>query len=170
LLKIKAQPPIWRLSLYFFISEVMKQTFTIGVFAIIRDEQNRVLLILRNDYDLWNLPGGGLEKGESPWQGVVREVKEETGLNVEIVRLTGVYSKTDKDEIVFSFECKIIDGELTLNEEAKEFQFFSFNELPKNMSQKQVERIEDLLKNEIVTTMKIQSGKSSIELINEAKL
>ena len=56
----------------------MKSTFTIGVFGIIRDEQNRVLLCLRNDYDLWNLPGGTLEQGESPWQGVIREVKEET--------------------------------------------------------------------------------------------
>lgn len=46
----------------------MKQTFTIGVFGIIRDEQDRVLLVLRNDYDLWNLPGGGLENGEAPWQ------------------------------------------------------------------------------------------------------
>ncbi|MFA5994556.1 MAG: NUDIX domain-containing protein, partial [Parcubacteria group bacterium] len=73
----------------------MKQAFTIGVFGIIRDEKNRVLLVLRQDYDLWNLPGGGLEKGESPWQGVVREVKEETGLDVEVVRLAGIYSKPD---------------------------------------------------------------------------
>jgi ADP-ribose pyrophosphatase YjhB (NUDIX family) len=40
----------------------MKSVFTIGVFGIIRDEQNRVLLCLRNDYDLWNLPGGALEQ------------------------------------------------------------------------------------------------------------
>ena len=68
----------------------------------------QVLLVHRSDYDLWNLPGGGLEKGESPWQGVIREVKEETGLNVSVTRLAGVYSKPDVDEIVFSFECKII--------------------------------------------------------------
>jgi ADP-ribose pyrophosphatase YjhB (NUDIX family) len=148
----------------------MKQTFTIGVFGIIRDEQNRVLLVLRNDYDLWNLPGGGLEKGESPWQGVIREVKEETGLSVEATRLAGVYSKPDVDEIVFSFECKIIDGELTLNEEAKDLKYFSLQEIPKNTPPKQVERIKDLFESEDGTIMKIQTGKSSIELIKEGKL
>ncbi|MFH1089920.1 MAG: NUDIX domain-containing protein [Candidatus Uhrbacteria bacterium] len=148
----------------------MKQTFTIGVFGIIRDEQNRILLVLRNDYDLWNLPGGGLEKGESPWQGVIREVKEETGLNVEATRLAGVYSKPDVDEIVFSFECKIIGGKLTLNEEAKDLKYFSFQEIPKNTPPKQIERIKDWLENENEMIMKIQTGKSSVELIREGKL
>lgn len=147
----------------------MKQAFTIGVFGIIRDEDDRVLLVLRNDYDLWNLPGGALERGEAPWQGVVREVKEETGYDVEVARLAGVYSKPDKDEVVFSFECKIISGEATLNEEAKEIKYFSFNEIPKNTSQKQVKRIKDLLENRDELIMKIQTGKSSIELINEKK-
>jgi len=152
------------------VGKRMKQTFTIGVFGIIKDKQNRVLLILRNDYDLWNLPGGGLEKGESPWQGVIREVKEETGLNVSVTRLAGVYSKPDVDEIVFSFECKIIDGELTLNEEAKDFKYFSLQEIPKNSSSKQFERIKDLLEDENKMIMKTQTGKSSIELIKEGKL
>ena len=50
--------------------------FTIGVFGIILDEQSKILLVHRTDYDLWNLPGGRLESGESPWEGVVREIKE----------------------------------------------------------------------------------------------
>ncbi|MFA5023062.1 MAG: NUDIX domain-containing protein [Candidatus Paceibacterota bacterium] len=148
----------------------MKQTFTIGVFGIIKDDQNRVLLCLRNDYDLWNLPGGGLEKGETPWQGAIREVKEETGLDVEIVKLIGIYSKPDKDEIIFSFECKIIGGEITLNNEAKDIKWFAFDEIPKNTSPKQVERISDLLKNPTGLIMKVQEGESSIELIKQGKL
>jgi ADP-ribose pyrophosphatase YjhB (NUDIX family) len=143
----------------------MKQAFTIGVFGIIRDEKNRVLLVLRQDYDLWNLPGGGLEKGESPWQGVVREVKEETGLDVEIVRLAGIYSKPDRDEVVFSFECKMVGGEIVLNEEAKDIQYFALQEIPQNTSKKQVARIADLLENEKELIMKIQTGPSSIEEI-----
>lgn len=51
--------------------------FKIGAFAIILDEQGRVLLCHRRDIDAWNLPGGGLLSGEAPWQGVVRETKEE---------------------------------------------------------------------------------------------
>ena len=143
----------------------MKQAFTIGVFGIIRDEQDRVLLVLRNDYDLWNLPGGGLETGESPWQGVIREVKEETGYDVEVTRLAGVYSKPDDDEVVFSFECKIIGGEMTLNEEARDIKYFSLNEIPPNTSERQVERIKDLFNDGNELTMKIQAGKSSVELL-----
>ncbi|MFH0780072.1 MAG: NUDIX domain-containing protein [Parcubacteria group bacterium] len=148
----------------------MKHTFTIGVFGIIRDELNRVLLVLRHDYDLWNLPGGGLEKGESPWHCVIREVKEETGYDVEVVKLAGVYSKPERDEVCFSFECKITGGALTLNEEAKEIKYFHVHEIPKNTSTKQVERIKHLLEGGNETIMKIQTGKSSIELIAEGKL
>ena len=52
--------------------------FTIGVFGIITDERDRVLLCHRRDFDLWNLPGGRVEAGESPWSALVREVEEET--------------------------------------------------------------------------------------------
>lgn len=148
----------------------MKQTFIIGVFGVIRDKQNRVLLCLRTDYDMWNLPGGGLEKGESPWDGTIREVKEETGFDVEIVRLSGVYSKPDKNEVILNFECKIIGGEATLNNEAKDIKWFAFNEIPHNTSPKHIERIKDLLEDNPETIMKTQTGKSSIELIKEGKL
>ena len=95
-----------------------KPRFTIGVFAILLDESRRVLLCHRRDFDLWNLPGGGLETGESPWTGVVREVREEAGLDVTVERLVGVYSKPESGEIVFSFLCRVVGGALTLTAEA----------------------------------------------------
>ena len=58
--------------------------FTIGAFAIILDIQQRVLLCHRKDMDRWNLPGGGVMDGETPWQAVIREVREEVGLQVSI--------------------------------------------------------------------------------------
>ena len=67
--------------------------FKIGVFAIIVDNQKRVLLGHRCDYNVWDLPGGGMESGETPWDCAVREVKEETGLDVQVTRLLGVYSR-----------------------------------------------------------------------------
>ena len=143
----------------------MKQTFTIGVFGIIKDEQDRVLLVLRNDYNFWNLPGGALEQGESPWQGVIREVKEETGYDVEVVKLSGVYTELGQSEVIFAFECKIIDGKPTLNKEAKKIQYFSFDEIPKNTFQQHIERIEDLLKNKTNVTLKVQKTDPSINLI-----
>ncbi len=149
----------------------MQQEFKIGVFGIIKDNEDRVLLCLRNDYNVWNLPGGRLEKGESPWDGVIREVKEETGLDVEIIKLIGLYSKPNKDEIVFSFECKVLAGELTLNNEAKDIKYFSVNEIPENTVQKQIERIKDFFENKDSVILKVQqTEKSTIDLLKEKVL
>jgi ADP-ribose pyrophosphatase YjhB (NUDIX family) len=148
----------------------MKPQFTIGIFGIILDDQKRVLLCHRRDYDLWNLPGETLENGESPWDGVRREIKEETGLDTEIESLAGVDSKPDKNEVVFSFVCKVIGGEITLNDEADKIEYFEIDKLPPNTSQKQVERIKDFMVNPDKTIYKIQTGKSSIELIKEGKI
>ena len=82
--------------------------FRVGVFATIRDERGRVLLCHRTDCDWWNQPGGSLEGGETPWQGVVREAREECGLEVVVERLAGVYSwAPKKNEIIFSFVCRV---------------------------------------------------------------
>lgn len=148
----------------------MKSKFTIGVFGIIFDSKERVLLCHRRDYDLWNLPGGGLESRESPWDGVKREVREETGLYVKVLKLTGVYSKPAKNEIVFAFLCKKVKGKITLNEEADKIDYFEVINLPSNTVPKQVERIEDAVKNSGFTVCKVQTGKSSIDLIKEGKL
>lgn len=136
--------------------------FKIGVFAIIFDKKDKVLLCHRRDYDLWNLPGGRLEKGESPWQGIIREVKEETNLIVEVERLSGVYSKLKKDEIVFSFVCKVVSGEITLSSETDQINYFDLNNFPQNVSPKQKERAEDALLRKEEPILKIQSGPSSI--------
>ena len=144
--------------------------FKLAAFGIITDKQNRILQCHRRDYDLWNLPGGTVETNESPWDTVVREIKEETGFDTSVQTLAGVYSKPEKNEIVFSFECKIISGIITLNEEARDIQYFSLHDIPRNTSPNQVERIKDLFEQGNEVIMKIQTGKSSIELIKEGKL
>ena len=147
-----------------------RETFTIGVFATIFDEDNRVLFCHRTDYDLWNLPGGCLEKEETPWEGVIREVKEETGLDVEIEKLAGVYSKPEEGDIVFQFICKVIGGKLEINDEADKLEYFTFANLPHNTSPKQVARIKDILDSPDNLTLKTQTGKSSIQLTKEGLL
>jgi 8-oxo-dGTP diphosphatase len=142
----------------------------IGAFAIILDEQERVLLCHRRDVDLWNLPGGGMEVGETPWRAVVREVREEVCLAAEVVRLAGVYSKPDRDEIVFSFVCRIVGGVPVLTDEADQIGYFAFADLPRNTAPKQVERIQDALAYHPQPVLKVQVGPSSIELINAGKL
>ena len=66
--------------------------------AVVTDELGRILLIKRRDNKLWALPGGGHDVGETIEQTAVREVKEETGLDVEVTALTGIY--TDPAHIV----------------------------------------------------------------------
>lgn len=66
--------------------------------AIVTDELGRILLIKRRDNELWALPGGGHDIGETIEQTAIREVKEETGLDVEVVALTGIY--TDPAHVV----------------------------------------------------------------------
>jgi len=145
-------------------------SFRIGVHAIIFDDQGRVLLCHRRDHDLWNLPGGGLEPGEAPWHGVLREVKEETGLEARVVRLAGIYSKPEVNEVVFSFLCEIVAGTPAATEEADRVEFLPPDSLPPNTLPKQVERIHDALACSDQVVMKVQGGKSSADLIREGNL
>lgn len=139
--------------------------FTIGAFGVIFNENDEVLLCHRRDKDLWDIPGGMVERGETPWEGVVREVKEEVGLDVEIMRLIGVYSKKKKNDVIFSFLCKICGGEISLTDEADKVAYFSIGDLPKNVSPKHVERIMDAMQDTAYTFLKIQSDISGWDLV-----
>ena len=88
--------------------------------ACVRDEAGRVLWQRRADFGWWGLPGGVLELDESLPQCVMREVCEETGLEVEPTRLVGVYSSPDFDviypngdqvqQVTVCFECRVPKG------------------------------------------------------------
>ena len=148
----------------------MKSSFTVGCFGMIFSEKGEILLCHRNDMDLWNLPGGMMESGETPEQCVLREIKEETCVDAKVSRLAGIYVKPDQDDIVFSFECRIVSGEPTTSDEAQEVRYFSVDALPSNTSPKQVVRILDALQNPDTTLLLTQTGKSSRELLAEGKL
>ena len=101
-----------------------------------------VLLQKREDNGLWGLPGGGVEPGESVTEAIVREVREETGLEVEPVRLIGVYSSPAHHQIVTypngdvihyvssSFECRITGGEIACGPESLACEWFLPDRLP----------------------------------------
>lgn len=119
--------------------------FNIGAFAVIFDKCDRVLLCHRTDMDFWNLPGGGANRGELPTETVIRETKEETGLEVVVEQLTGVYGKANKDEIVFTFLCRAVGGELRVTNEARACQYFKLQAIPHNTIALHVERIYDAI-------------------------
>lgn len=103
--------------------------------AIITDPEGNILLQRRRDNDFWALPGGTMEIGESISATVIREVKEETGLDVQPLYIVGIY--TDPHHVIaysdgevrqqFSicFYCRILGGTVRMSEESTDIAFFS---------------------------------------------
>ncbi len=136
-----------------------------AAFAVIFDDEDRVLLCHRRDIDAWNLPGGGVEDGETPWEAAAREVREEVGLDVAVVRLTGVYWLPKTSVLVFNFESRVTAGSPTTSDEADEVGFFAFDALPTNTAPKQIERIADALARASTPFLKTQSGPGIRDLL-----
>lgn len=125
----------------------------VGGCAIIFDEQGRVLLTRRADNGLWCVPGGHMDMDETIENTAIREVKEETGLNVAIEALSGMYTvhypaemfpeKKPRAVFIVAFRCSILGGELTLNEEVTEFGWFNPQHLPDDIIPQHKIRISD---------------------------
>ena len=129
--------------------------FRIAVSALIFDE-GRILLALRRDIDWWNLPGGGMEIGETVDEALRREVYEETRLEVVIERLVGIYSKPQKQEVVLTFRCSVTAGVPTETEETRACRYFTPDNLPSNLLPKHRQRIEDALLNQESAVLRAQ--------------
>src|SRR4051794_17285027 len=104
-----------------------------SVTAIVRNDAGDLLLVHKTDNDLWALPGGGVDPGESVSEAVVREVKEETGLDVEVAELSGVYTNPRhviayddgevRQQFSLCFRTKLIGGLLTTSDETSDVIF-----------------------------------------------
>ncbi len=129
---------------------------TAGAFVFFFNAQEHILLCKRCDKDLWNLPGGQVEVGESPWDAALREVKEEIGVTAEIEHLVGVYHKPKTDEVVFQFVGKIRNGTPSTSDEVAEIRYFSTDSLPQNTAPLQVERIRQYVADPLVVRFSTQ--------------
>ena len=121
----------------------------VSVSALIFDG-DRVLLAHRRAIDWWNLPGGAVDPGETVDEALRREVREETGLEIEVGQLVGVYSKPLKQEIVLSFRCRVSGGAPgdILDDDIDESRYFPLDALPVRTLPKHRERIQDALLNQ----------------------
>lgn len=107
--------------------------------AVVTDSHDRIVLIRRRDNNLWALPGGAMELGESIVDAAVREVKEETGLDVEISGLIGVYTNPRhvmayadgevRQQFSLCFTTRLLGGQLRVDSESTDIAWTSPGEL-----------------------------------------
>ncbi len=110
-----------------------------SVTAIVTDRPGRLLMVHRTDNDLWSIPGGAMDLGESIADAAVRETKEETGLDVEVTGIVGIYTNPrhvmayDDGEVrqQFSvcFTTRLLGGQLRTSTETSEVRFVERDDL-----------------------------------------
>ena len=104
-------------------------SLVVAVAAVVLDDTGRVLMIQRTDNDLWAIPGGAQDVGETTTAAAVREVREETGLDIEITGLVGIYSDPRhviayddgevRQEFSICFRARPISGQLAPSSESQ---------------------------------------------------
>ncbi len=116
-----------------------------AAFAAIFNPAGEILLVrLSYDQHQWSMPGGGIDPGESPTEAVIREVREETGLEAEVEALYGVYWRRDIDGLLFAFRCRVIGGRLQPDGgEIVEARYFRTDALPRPITNGTLLRIAD---------------------------
>jgi 8-oxo-dGTP diphosphatase len=122
-------------------------THIVAAGGVILNDKDEILLV-KNPRKGWEYPGGIVELGETLPQGLIREIKEETGVNVEIINIVGIYSNTKKKKgyngveevptiVTIDFICKYTSGDLTTSDESSEVKWFSKEEALKIVNPKQ---------------------------------
>ena len=106
-----------------------------SVTAIVPNDQGKLLVVHKTDNDLWALPGGAMDVGESMADTVVREVKEETGIDVEVTGVVGIYPNPNPNHVMayddgevrqqcsICFTTRMLGGQLATSDETSEVAF-----------------------------------------------
>jgi len=123
----------------------MSEARSTTVVALTFIRQGNQILLVRQAYgaQYWSLPGGKMEPGESIEEAAIREVMEETGLEVRITRVVGLYSKPAEDGLAVTFEGEAISGTLQAANEITECRYFPPDQLPQPVRAHLYQRVAD---------------------------
>ena len=131
-------------------------THIVAAGALVTNQKNEVLLV-KNPHRGWEFPGGQIENGEDLIQGVSREVFEESGIEIKVDKLVGVYSNTKSyigwdnktfvpTKVIFDFLATAIGGSLKISEESVEVGWFDRDVVLDMISEEWiVDRMKDML-------------------------
>lgn len=107
--------------------------------AIFKDEK---ILLTHENNGTWSLPGGWCDVLESVASNTIKEVKEETGLDVEIIKIIAVQDRNKHNKPIYAYGvckifvlCNVIGGEFIENIETTEIKYFSLDEIPNNLAE-----------------------------------
>ena len=128
-----------------FCNETGYQTPKIDTRAVIFKD-NKILLVHENN-GTWSLPGGWCDVLESIKSNTEKEVKEETGLNVEAIKVISIQDRNKHNKPIYAYGvckvfvlCDIIDGEFIKNIETTEIKYFSLDNLPNNLAEEKTNK------------------------------
>jgi ADP-ribose pyrophosphatase YjhB (NUDIX family)/DNA-binding XRE family transcriptional regulator len=129
----------------------------LAAFVVLLDAAGHVLIALREDGQGWNLPGGGVQPGEAPWEAARRETREEVGVDPELRRLAGLYLVPANRALVFLFEAGVGAQEPRALAETREVLWCDPARLPQAMLPRHAERVADVLRASPQPLLKVQS-------------
>lgn len=118
-----------------FADEIGHATAKVGAGSTVFDDGGRILLVERADDGTWGLPAGYVDPGESPAAAAVRETREETGLDVEVVGLVDVYSRPPGEFgphslVSLRYLCERRGGTLTTSHETTDVRYWDLDDVP----------------------------------------
>lgn len=123
----------------------MESKSVIGI--VWNPDRTKVLMIKRRDVSIWVFPGGGVEQDEHADSAVIREIQEETGLKVKILRQVGEYTPLNSlSRFTHLYECEPIEGTPEIGPETRDINFYKLDELPNDTFFLHKEWLQDALK------------------------
>lgn len=118
-------------------------SLVVGADCVVRNDNGEVLLLKREDFRVWTIPGGGGEPGELPGQTAARETLEETGVEVEIDDLIALYTFGPANALLFLYSAHPVGGSIHTSFESVDVRYFAPDALPGRMFDFQRQRLMD---------------------------